>query len=213
MKSARYWVICLMLVLSVLATARRRGREVSPARETLSLFPRVVAGSNGVDQAVDPHELSVLQAGDYLAREYDPADGSTPVYLFIGYFPSQKTGATIHSPRHCLPGSGWSFNSSEYKTLSDAQGSTHKVGEYVIQNGSSRAFVIYWYEAHGRSVASEFAAKWFMVLDALRMNRSDGSLVRVITPINENEDTGVAQRRSEKFVAGLWPELPRFLPK
>lgn len=212
MRSARYWVVCLLLLAAIVVTMRR-GREIIPVRDQLAGFPRVIAGWKGVDQVVDPQELSVLQAGDYLSREYDPADGSDPVYLFIAYFPSQKTGATIHSPRHCLPGSGWSFDSSEYKTFKDSHGHPHRVGEYVIQDGSSKAYVIYWYEAHGRSVASEVAAKWYMISDALTMNRSDGSLVRVITPINAQEGQAAARARAERFVSGLWPELPRFLPK
>jgi EpsI family protein len=86
------------------------------------------------------------------------------------------------------------------------------VGEYIIANGDARQFVIYWYQAHGRSVASEYMAKIYMVADAIRLNRTDGALVRVITPIASSEDTAAARKRAEAFTMQLAPLLPRFIP-
>jgi EpsI family protein len=135
-----------------------------------------------------------------------------PIGLFIGYFPTQRTGVTIHSPKNCLPGSGWAFESSRYVKLNDADGKTHQVGEYIIGNGENRQFVIYWYQAHGRSVANEYMAKVYLVTDAIRMHRTDGALVRVITPIGSGEGTSAARVRAEAFTAHLTPMLPRFIP-
>jgi EpsI family protein len=86
------------------------------------------------------------------------------------------------------------------------------VGEYIISNGDNRQYVIYWYQAHGRSVANEYLAKIYMVTDAMRLNRTDGALVRVITPIGPGEDTWAAKDRAEGFAAQLAPMLPRFIP-
>jgi EpsI family protein len=86
------------------------------------------------------------------------------------------------------------------------------VGEYVISNGSSRQYVLYWYQAHGRSVASEYWAKFYLVDDAIRMNRTDGALVRVITPLAPNEDLAKARERVVGFTAQLAPQLHRFIP-
>ena len=86
------------------------------------------------------------------------------------------------------------------------------MGEYVISNGESRQFVIYWYQAHGRSIASEYMAKIYMVADAMRMDRTDGALVRVIVPIDPREGESAARTRAEAFVAELAPMLPRFIP-
>jgi len=135
-----------------------------------------------------------------------------PIGLFIGYFPTQRTGVTIHSPKHCLPGAGWAFESSEYVDLTDAQGKPHQVGEYVIVNGPIKQFVIYWYQAHGRSVANEYMAKVYMAADAMRLNRTDGALVRVITPIDPREPESEAKARAEEFTQQLAPVLPRFIP-
>jgi len=96
--------------------------------------------------------------------------------------------------------------------LSDANGKPHQVGEYVISDGEKEQFVIYWYQAHGRSVANEYLAKIYMVTDAMRLNRTDGALVRVITPIDPKEGIEAARTRAEAFTAQLAPMLPRFIP-
>jgi EpsI family protein len=180
--------------------------------EPLSQVPRTIAGWKGSDVRIDQDSLEVLGAGDFLSRVYTQDGGARPIGLFIGYFPTQRTGVTIHSPKNCLPGAGWFFESSQYVDLKDANGKPHHVGEYIIADGENRQFVIYWYQAHGRSVASEYMAKVYMVTDAMRLNRTDGALVRVITPIDSREDTPAARARAEAFTAQLAPMLPRFIP-
>ena len=142
---------------------------------------------------IDQETLDVLGAGVFLSRLYTQAEQKLPIGLFIGYFPTQRTGVTIHSPKNCLPGAGWSFETSQYVDLIDANGKAHRVGEYIISDGADRQFVIYWYQAHGRSVANEYLAKMYLVTDAMRLNRTDGALVRVITPISANEGTAQAK--------------------
>ena len=212
MKNLRYWTVVLLLCGVVLILYARGNSDRIPMSEPLSQVPRAIAGWVGVDIPIDQAALDVLGAGDFLSRLYAQDDRSKQLGLFIGYFPSQRTGVTIHSPKHCLPGAGWAFESSEYIDLKDENGKPHHVGEYIIANGGNRQFVIYWCEAHGRSVANEYAAKIYMVTDALRFNRTDGALVRVITSIDPKEGTYVAKARAEAFVAKLAPLLPRFIP-
>ena len=161
---------------------------------------------------IDQETLDVLGAGDFLSRVYTHGGEAQPIGLFIGYFPTQRTGVTIHSPKNCLPGSGWAFESSQYVNLNDANGKAHRVGEYIIADGENRQFVIYWYQAHGRSIANEYLAKIYLVTDAIRLNRTDGALVRVITPIDAREGTSAARARAEAFTAQLVPMLSRFIP-
>jgi EpsI family protein len=158
--------------------------------------PREITEWTGFDEPISQETLDVLGAGDFLSRVYSQSGGKAPIGLFIGYFPTQRSGVTIHSPKNCLPGAGWVFESSQYVDLTDAAGKAHRVGEYIIANGDSKQFVIYWYQAHGRSVASEYMAKIYMVSDAMRLDRTDGALVRVTSPID----------------AQLAPMLPRFIP-
>jgi EpsI family protein len=212
MKSPRFWTVVLLLAGTALILRARGDADLIPASDPLSQFPRAIAGWTGTDSPIDQETLDVLGAGDFLSRVYTGNSRALPIGLFIGYFPTQRTGVTIHSPRNCLPGAGWAFESSRYVDLNDARGKAHRVGEYIVANGDDRQFVIYWYQAHGRSVASEYLAKIYMVADAMRMNRTDGALVRVFTPIGTGEGVPAARARAEAFVAQLAPMLPRFIP-
>jgi EpsI family protein len=212
MKNLRFWTAALMLAGTVLLLHARPDADRNPPSEPLSQFPSRIDGWTGSDRPIDQETLDVLGAGEFLSRAYAQDPQTLPIGLFIGYFPTQRTGQTIHSPKHCLPGAGWVFESSETVDLTDVNGKPHRIGEYIIADGEARQFVIYWYQAHGRSVANEYLAKIHMVADAIRMNRTDGALVRVITPIAPSEGIQAARMRAEAFTAQLAPLLPRFIP-
>jgi EpsI family protein len=212
MNSLRFWTVVVLLGGTGLILQARGSTDRIPTTQPLSDFPQTIAERVGGTISIDQETLAVLGAGDFLSRVYKNDRQAPPIGLFIGYFPSQRTGSTIHSPRNCLPGAGWTFEFNQYVDLKDASGKMHQVGEYIIANGDSRQFVIYWYEAHGRSVANEYKAKLYMVMDAMRLNRTDGALVRVTTPIDSNAGTKVAKDGAEAFVAELAPLLPRFIP-
>jgi EpsI family protein len=212
MKSARFWTVVALLAGTALLLFARGNSDLIPASEPLSQMPRTIAGWWGSDVEIDQETLDVLGAGDFLSRVYIHDGHEQPIGLFVGYFPTQRTGVTIHSPKNCLPGSGWVFESSKYVDLNDANGRAHRVGEYIIADGENRQFVIYWYQAHGRSIANEYLAKIYLVADAIRLNRTDGALIRVITPIDGNEGMSAARTRAETFTAQLIPLLPRFIP-
>ena len=212
MRNIRFWTVVALLAGTGLLLFARGNRDLIPVSEPLSLVPQTIDGWSGRDLTIDQAALDVLGPGDFLSRVYGREGQSEPIGLFIGYFPTQRTGVTIHSPKNCLPGAGWVFESSIYVNLTDADSKVHRVGEYIIGDGEVRQFVIYWYQAHGRSVANEYMAKIYLVTDAMRMNRTDGALVRVITPIGPKEDTATAAARAEAFAAQLAPMLPRFIP-
>jgi EpsI family protein len=211
MNRLRFWMVVLLLGAAVALLSARASNDFIPAREPLAQLPETISGWTATDLPIDQETLDVLGSGDFLSRDYTREGAAAPIDLFIGYFPTQRTGSSIHSPQNCLPGSGWAFDSSSYVDLDDAKGRSHRVGEYVISNGTAREFVIYWYEAHGRSVASEYRARIYMVTDALRLNRTDGALVRIITPI-AGADVTPARTRAEKFAAELAPMLTRYIP-
>jgi EpsI family protein len=212
MKSLRFWTAVLLLAGTALLMHTRPNSDRNPPFEPLSQFSNIIGDWIGSDQRIDQDTLDVLGSGEFLSRVYSQGGQTIPVSLFIGYFPTQRTGQTIHSPKHCLPGAGWVFESSKTADLFDAVGKHYRVGEYVIADGDAKQFVIYWYQAHGRSVANEYAAKIHMVADAIRMNRTDGALVRVITPIAPSEGAPAAKERAEAFTMQLAPLLPRFIP-
>jgi len=212
MKNSRFWTILVLLGGTALLLHARGDTDLIPASEPLSQVPDTIGGWSGHDVQIDQETLDVLGAGDFLSRVYIHGGHEPPISLFIGYFPTQRTGVTIHSPKNCLPGSGWAFESSQYVNLNDADGKAHRAGEYIIADGENRQFVIYWYQAHGRSIANEYLAKIYLVTDAIRLNRTDGALIRVTTPIDANEGKSAAKARAEAFTAQLIPMLPRFIP-
>jgi EpsI family protein len=217
MKSARFWTV-LVLLLATLITLHLRGdTDRVPPSESLTLLPEHLDGYTGQDFELSQDTLAVLGDGHFLNRVYSATNAAgqparTPVSLFIGYFPTQRTGQSIHSPQNCLPGAGWSFLSSRVITLDGADGRPNTVGEYLISDGTTRQVVLYWYLAHGRSIANDYVAKAYMMLDALRWNRTDGALIRVVTPVGQTEPLAAAQQRAIEFASRLTPVLPRFIP-
>jgi EpsI family protein len=226
MKSPQFWTIMVILLATAFVLQSRGDTDRVPPSEPLSRMPETFGTWTAKDFPLDDATLEVLGKGDFLNRVYtnQPAAGSMqnsllsgsaaepPISLFIGYFATQRTGQTMHSPQHCLPGAGWTFDSQKYVNLTDVRGKNYKVGEYVISNGETRQFVIYWYQAHGRSVPNEYLAKLYMVTDAIRTNRTDGALVRVITPVRPNEPLEAAEDRATHFTQQMAPYLPRFIP-
>lgn len=186
--------------------------DPAPAHQDVTDFPRALGSwQGGPDLAFSPETLRVLGPGHFMERRYLAPD-EPPVDLFLAYFPSQRTGDTIHSPRHCLPGAGWEFAESSLLQLRDPSGKPLTVNYYVIANGPQRQVVLYWYQAHGRVVADEYRAKFYQVWDAMRLNRTDGSLVRVITPVTSEESLESARDRAVGFAQQLLPELGSYIP-
>jgi EpsI family protein len=135
------------------------------------------------------------------------------VDLFLAYFPSQRTGDTIHTPKNCLPGAGWTPLESGRVALERPDGPAIRVNRYVIGKGTDHMLVLYWYEAHGRAVASEYWAKFYLVADAIRLNRTDGALVRIITPWLSGENLDTAQQRAVDFAGSILPLLDNYIPQ
>lgn len=216
MTNIRFWAIFGILAATTSVLYARPDVDKVPPSEPVARMPTQIGPWESKDLPMDQGVLDILGKGDFLNRVYiNDQPGGEPipaVGLFIGYFPTQRTGQTIHSPQHCLPGAGWTFDSSRYTDLQAENGSNFRVGEYVITNGEQKQFVLYWYQAHGRSVANEYVSKFYLIADAMRMNRTDGALVRVITPIASNESLDHARARALSFTRKMAPELPRFIP-
>jgi EpsI family protein len=211
------WLRLGVMVALLVATAaflRARGQaEVLPPREPLALFPLQVGDWQGKNLQIAPQVLDVLGAGEFAEDNYRRLPQEPPIDLFLAYFPSQRMGSTVHSPQNCLPGAGWSPLESRRIRLEGVGGEAVTVNRYVLSKGLERILVIYWYQAHGRIVASEYWAKFYLITDAIRMNRSDGALVRLITPIAQDESVDSAQRRLVEFGRALLPVLDAFIPR
>lgn len=210
----RFFSAAVLLVAAAIFLRARTGAEVFPARAPLSSFPEHIANWSGRDVAIEPDVLKVLGPGDFLSRVYsDQEQAQDSIHLFLAYFPSQRTGDTIHSPKNCLPGAGWTPIESRRITLSVPGYTPFPVNRYIIAKGDVKQLVLYWYWSHDRGVASEYWAKYYLVADSIEMNRSDGSLVRVITPFLPGETSDVPEQRVLRFARNLVPLLNDYIPR
>lgn len=214
---ARAVSLCAILVATTVFLANARGAEVSVTRTTFAHFPMTLGGWDSHNAPpLDNEVLAVLGVDDYLSRIYYKGNQAV-VGFYMGYYGSQRQGDTIHSPLNCLPGAGWEPVSQGRLAISnvDGQGRDVIVNRYMIQKGLDRQLVLYWYQSHGRVVASEYYSKAYLMHDAIRLNRTDGSMVRVIAPVDVNDVNGdaAAERIAEEFVRLVFPLLPAYLPE
>lgn len=211
-------MLCLMIGATSIFLANARRSEAPIARPGFDSFPMTLQSWRAiVDPPLEKEILDVLGVDDYLSRIYYVDNGAKAVGLYMGYYNSQRQGDTIHSPLNCLPGAGWEPVQEGRMTIANADGAGRDitVNRYVVQKGLDRQLVLYWYQSRGRVVASEYWSKFFLIHDAIRTNRTDGALVRVIAPIAHSaEDHGAAaEKLAEDFVRVLFPTLPSYLPQ
>jgi EpsI family protein len=212
--SPRFACAAVLIGLTAILLQTRGRNEVFPERLPLKSFPEQLGAWSGEDMPIDQETLDVLGPGDFLLREYSPQLDSDPtVNLYIAYFPSQRMGDTIHSPKNCLPGAGWLPVENDRISLSLPGHAPFPVNRYVIAKGDSRLLVFYWYWAHDRGVASEYWAKYYLIADAMRMNRSDGALVRIMTTMIPGETSAAAQQRLLPFSSQVVSLLDDYIPR
>jgi EpsI family protein len=220
-KKAQLWTVILCLIATLLIIQARGDVDRVPPSAPLAQLPATLNGMESRDVPISPEALEILGKGEFLNRIYGVPDGAAvarpagqviPVQLFIAYFPTQRSGQSIHSPQNCMPGSGWSFLRSGVTTFTDATGKPFRVGDYIISNGRDKQEVLYWYQSHGRSIASDYQAKLLMLTDAIRYGRTDAALVRVITAVGSNEDPEAAHARVVSFAKSVTPLLPAYVP-
>ena len=207
-------VAAALLAGTALLLHLRAGSEVLPPRQPLSTLPEKLGPWTGTDIEISQDIRDILGNGEFLQRVYqDPSGDQPPVDLFIAYFPSQRAGDTIHSPKHCLPGAGWLPLESGRVPIVPARRAPFVVNRYVVGKGPDRQLVLYWYLAHDRTIASEYWAKYYLIADSIRMNRSDGALVRLNTLMSRGETPAHAQQRLMSMADPLIPLLDQYIPR
>jgi EpsI family protein len=216
MASSRFSILLVVLLTGgFVVNAWEYLGEAHVERKTLKDFPTRVAAWEqiGADEQFDPETLSVLRASDYLLRNYKNADGRVTNF-YVGYYASQRDGATYHSPLNCLPGSGWVMSEPGRVTITPNGRAAFVANKYVIQNGDHKELLLYWYQGRGRSVASEYWGKVYTVFDSVRLRRSDGAMVRITTTINDSKPGAVqsAMDLATDLAAQSSTILPEFIP-
>lgn len=188
-----------------------RGEAAVP-REQLVNLPKTLGEwkQKGIDFPIDDQTLSILGAADYTMREYNLPDGRI-ANIYVGYYSSQRTGATYHSPQNCLPGAGWVMSEPDTIEITTRDGRKFTANKYIIVNGIYREAMIYWYQGRGRIEASEYRDKVATIWDSVARRRTDGSMVRVMTSVGEDEPAAIAA--AADLSARLEEELGPFIPE
>ena len=210
--TARFVLAAMLLASTAIFLHAHNRQEILPPRLPLPSFPAHIGSLTSTDIPIEKDQLEVLGKGEFLHRVYDDRQGPF-IDLFIAFYPSQRTGETPHSPQNCLPGSGWAPLENTRMTLQMPGHAPFPVHRYVIAKADSRELVLYWFWAHNRGVASEYWNKFYLVSDSIKMNRSDGSLVRITSPVLPGETIEAAQQRISPFVQGVLPLLNEYIPQ
>jgi EpsI family protein len=236
MKLSVQYITAVLLLIGVIGGMRHYDRvEQAPVREAFSAFPFEIQSQAsggrprvwmGRQERLEKDVLETLRVDDYILREYSPATqggspketlfGSlVPIWLYVGYYQSQRTGVTYHSPLNCLPGSGWSIVTREVVPLTLGKSAVGApadlpVNKVLIQKGLEKQLILYWYQDRGRIITSEYWAKAYLLWDAITRNRTDGSLVRLSIPVQSSPEE--AFEAGQTFLRDVYPLLNKHLP-
>jgi exosortase D (VPLPA-CTERM-specific) len=188
--------------------------EVAPERKELADFPRRIGDWEGHASALTTDELKLLKLDDYILIDYRSDRTPLPVNFYVAYYQSQRKGESAHSPQTCIPGGGWEINGLTQKPIEGFSLVGHPlvVNRVVIQKGELKQLVYYWFQQRGRIMTNEYDVKWKIMVDALERNRTDGALVRLVTPISPSESDADADKRLVALLTPEWNLLSAYIP-
>ena len=210
-QAARASVSLAILLGALVFLQLRSTGEAVPIRKPLDSFPATLGQWQGRRGTIFSTEiLDKLRLTDYVMRDYGDQAGRG-LNLYIGYWDTQRKGAGIHSPKNCLPGVGWEPIEASFLTIAlPAPHPPITVNRYLIQKDRDQLLVFYWYQSQGQVIAGEVPARIAMVKSALVRNRTDGAIVRVMSPTYGSvRDTS---ERLVTYVQTMYPILGDYLP-
>lgn len=207
--------VAMLAVYAAVVMLRLPPVERRVERAEFAAFPLQVGTWQGRGSALESVYLAALKLDDYLLADFRRDTAEPPVNFYVAWYDSQRTGQSAHSPRSCIPGGGWRISSLDSVALPGVAraGQPLRVNRAVIERGSERQLVYYWFQQRGRIITNEYLVKWYILVDALRMNRTDGALVRVVTPLASGEDLPAADRRLTDFVRSVQPGMRPYVPE
>ncbi len=212
-RNSKFWIlIVILLVGGVFINWFEQRGEAEVERKPLSEMPAQLGDwrQKGDEIRFGEQTESVLRATDYTMREYVSADNRL-ANLYIGYYASQRAGATYHSPQNCLPGAGWIMRQPELIEIKTPAGKNFTANRFIIENGVYKEVLIYWYEGRGRISSSEYKDKLYTIWDSALRRRSDGAMVRVMTGVGNSE--AEATKAAADLAAQTADNLSRFVPE
>lgn len=211
--NGRFTIMAFLLAGTALFLHTRARNDVLPGGTSLTSLPVQLGSWVGTDIPIPQEILSSLGPGEFLQRVYEEqSTGDPSVDLYVAHRPNQQA-LRHHSPPDCLIGSGWTLAESGATTLSLSGYPPFVANRYLITKGSDQQLVLFWFWAHGRSVASEDSADFYSTLDSLTRNRNDNALIRVNTGLRPGERADEAQRRLLSFATHVTPLLDNYLSR
>ncbi|HBD12839.1 MAG TPA: EpsI family protein [Porticoccaceae bacterium] len=211
----KHLLICLVLLVAFVPVsfAIKGRQEVVLPRSEFVAFPMFYKDWVGRQGFIQADVLTSLRLSDHIVADYRVSGNGLPVNLYVAYYDSQRKGASVHSPRSCIPGGGWEIQSLARKNILFPAGSAPlAVNRVLIQKGNARRLVYYWFQQRGRVITDEYAAKWYIFWDGLTRNRTDGALVRVTVPVSKTQGESDADEQLVRFIRDFKPLISQFIP-
>ena len=186
--------------------------EYEPDRKRFVSFPRVLDGWKGRDQFLERRIVKKLAFSDYMQVDYRNDDNQV-VNFYVAYYKNQRKGESPHSPQACIPGGGWNISDIQTRSIPLKSSDTPlKANRVIIQKGEVKQLVYYWFDQRGRNMTNEYIVKWHLLEDALFKKRTDGALVRLVTPVYPKEDEATADARIAEMVNLISPRMHKYIP-
>ncbi len=204
--------LLVIIALSVVVLPERE--ELIPDRKDFSIFPLELNGWVGRKGSIEQVYINTLKFTDYAMSDYRDTDGGT-VNFYSAYYDSQKSGASAHSPRSCIPGGGWRITSLEDHNIVgvDVGNTQLVVNRLLIEKGEAKQLVYYWFQQRGRIITNEYMMKWYLFWDAVTKSRTDGALMRLTTTLNAGQNIDIADKRLESFAKEISPFIDEYVPQ
>jgi exosortase D (VPLPA-CTERM-specific) len=186
-------------------------REKIPIKQPLNRFPLQVGEWTGIPEQMEQQFIDALHFSDYAIINYTNRQGRS-INFYVAYYESQRKGESIHSPETCLFGGGWSFKNAGAAVVPLQGGGSIRINQAFIEKGESRQLVYYWFAQRGRILTRLYQLKIYAFWDALTKHRTDGALIRIITPVYPHEKLDDASKRLQGFILQVMPALNAYIP-
>lgn len=203
--------LCLLLTVIISFANIKEREDIIPTKKSFLTFPLTLGSWKGQQTPMDPLVLESLKLTDYWNADYQRTLDESPVNLYIAYYQTQKLGATAHSPSNCLPGSGWEILEKQTVVL-DLHYFSLPVTRMVIQKGEAKLLIYYWFDQRGRLITEQYGAKWYLFWDSLLSRRSDGAVIRLMTPLQDKEKLETTDERLRTFIQESFEAIDSFTP-
>ena len=200
----------IMVVTLLLTGFASRSERIEPNRD-FDEFPKALGNWQGQVDKLDPQVYRILGVDDSILLNFRSPDHRV-VQLYVGFYQSQKEGDLIHSPKNCMPGAGWNIVESRVETieLPAAEKGSMDAILLKLKKGNRKQYVLYWFQSRGRIIASEYMQKIWLVVDSIIKRRTDGSFVRLISPVTGNEKKTIDTLK--EFTRIVYPHLHMYIP-